>query len=124
MSEDGVFLRNGNIMVSSSLIQIGEQTFSTPNITSVRVAKPERIGRILGALVMGSIALACFSNGHWGWGAMWALFAGLCCIPPDGNLFLVTAGGESKALTADPARCELVKQAVIKAMQRSAATRT
>jgi hypothetical protein len=118
MNQPQQFLSEDDVRVTSSLIQIGGQTFSTPNITSVRLKEPSRAAAIVLAVIFGILAIVAGANG----------LNPLCVLVPIGlavlllfrqksELYLVTAGGEVKAMsTTDRAKCQRIHHAIVQAM--------
>ncbi len=120
--EETTFLNEAGVLVTSTRIEVGGQTFATRNVGSVKV---EKRGRPVLAGVVAFVGLsvsipAKFSPaepmGLFGWGLMllaaymlWERFS-------KASLVLVSGGGETTALRASNATIERVRVAVANAI--------
>ena len=117
-------LREGSVSVSAALVRIGSQTYSLPNITSVRVKHADRgMPRFWGGM-FGLAALLTLPQGHYVTAAsFFAIAVALFAYVGDSKLFIATAGGERSALVSTAQQCGRVCQAIERAMTESATRR-
>jgi hypothetical protein len=117
---DGMFLQEPGAVVGQTLIQLNGQTFSTPNVTSVRVAMKSMIAFYAAAGLCVLVGFSAFNADVPGFGLMCLVAAVLLAWPKKSDLYLVTAGGEVKALSAPAARCQRIQTAIVQAMHAAA----
>lgn len=114
--EERVFLQAGDMMVSSSRIEVNGQTFATRNVGSVKVHEP---GTSKLAILIAIIGAAAMAGGS-------SVF-GLCALAVGGiwayttmmrrEVRLVAGGGEVLALqTTDKGLAEKLRAAIAEAI--------
>lgn len=114
--EEKVFMNEKGVLVSSSRVEIGGQTFATRNIGSVKVTEPGVSKLAILLMIIGAGALAGKTT-EFGWfclvtGAIWAYLTAI-----QRELKLVAGGGEVLALkTSNKSHAEQVRAAIADAI--------
>lgn len=105
------------MFVDVGSVRIKGQTFIAKNITSVRAEySPEGFTRVMGGLSLAG-AIYLYATDH-GFLCMFAVMLAVVFFAQQSKLFIVTAGGEAKALEADGAFVRKVHDAIVNVSSR------
>lgn len=120
VADEQVFLQGGGVLVSSTRIEIGGQTFATRNVGSVKLVAPgmSKLGVVL-AIVGVLAALGASAAGGKIFGLCLAAIGGIWAwsTARRRRLMLVAGGGEIMALeTSNGGHAEALRSAIAQAI--------
>jgi hypothetical protein len=115
MSET-IYQDESGVLVTAAVVRIGEETYSTPNITSVRVKSTSVLAQIVVIVACVFFAKNLIATEHY-YAALFFVGIALVVMLSRAKLFIATAGGERRALASSERHCKAIRDAIVRAMQ-------